>query len=414
MKKALLLMVVVLMVAFAILPQLAMAKDVTLRLAGWQSSPAEREMMEGMLKQFEAENPGIKVKYEIIQDNYEVKIKTMLAAKTAPDVFYADIFWVKPLMKRGVLLSLNKYMPTTGTKIGDFLPSLMEGFTYKGEVYGIPKDFNTLAIFYNKEMFDAAGIAYPSGNWTWDDFRAAAKKLTKVSSDPAKSQYGITLPVDLARLIPFIFQAGGIVINDDDEVSLSLDAATKAFELYAGFQAKDRSSVLPSEVGAGWMGDSFAKGRAGMALEGGWLNSYLKGNFPDLKYGVSELPKGPAGRGNVYFTVSYSASKLTKYPEEAWKLIEFLTNTDNQRKVMEAGFALPTRRALENADYLLKRPEIAAIFKGYAYAKPWYVGEQYTQVTQAIQDPLNEAMLGKISPADAAKQAMKALSRISK
>ncbi len=391
----------------------AAAGKVTLVLSGWQASPEEQQLVKDALEVFAKKYPDIEVKYEPIVEDYSTKIKTMLAARNAPDVFYVDIFWAEPLMKRGMLLALDPYMAKTGTKRSDFAETLLNGFTYNGKTYGIPKDFNTLGLFYNKKMFDEAKIPYPTPDWTWDTLRDVAKKLTKVVGDPAKDRYGICLPVDAARFRPFLVQSGAQFVDRTGTKCLfASPEGIRALDFYTSFKTKDKSAVIPSEVGAGWGGDAFGKERVAMVLEGGWLIPYLNNNFANVEYGVCELPKGPAGRGNVYFTVSYSVAASCKHPEEAWLLVEHLTGYENQKKVLETGFALPTRVALGDHPFFKDNPNMAAIFKGYAYAVPWQFGEHSEKIMNVLNQAIEKVYLRNESPEKAMKDAVKEIDGI--
>jgi carbohydrate-binding protein len=176
------------------------AEKVTVRLSGWASSPAETALLESLLYKFSIENPDILVKYEPITGDYKQVLLTSIASGTEPDIFYVDIFWWLELAANDALLPLDNLMATSGVSRDDFIPALIDAFTYKGKTYGIPKDFNTLGMFYNKALFDKAGLAYPTDDWTWDDLRAAAEKLTDLS-DPNRPVYGFCTPPD-PRSVP--------------------------------------------------------------------------------------------------------------------------------------------------------------------------------------------------------------------
>ncbi|MCR4402021.1 MAG: ABC transporter substrate-binding protein [Firmicutes bacterium] len=406
--------VVLCAVLIAALAAGAVAADkVTLVLSGWQASPEEQQLVADALKVFAQKHPNIEVKYEPIVEDFATKIKTMLAARNAPDVFYVDIFWAEPLMSRGMLLALDPYMAKTGTKRSDFAETLLNGFTYNGKTYGIPKDFNTLGLFYNKKMFDEAKIPYPTPDWTWETLREVAKKLTKIVGDPSKDRYGICLPVDAARFRPFLVQSGAQFLDKTGKKCLfASPEGVRALDYYTSFKMKDKSAVIPSEVGAGWGGDAFGKERVAMVLEGGWLIPYLDNNFANVEYGVCELPKGPAGRGNVYFTVSYSVAASCKHPEEAWLLVEHLTGYENQKKVLETGFALPTRVALGDHPFFKSNPNMAAIFKGYAYAVPWQFGEHGEKIMNVLNQSIEKIYLKNEQPDKAMNDAVREIDGI--
>ncbi len=349
-----------------------------IRLSGWSSSPTEDALLQDSVNAFMAANPNVKVKWEPIAQDYETVLKTNLAAGTEADVFYADIFWIDSLMKTGKLLALDDYMAKTGTK---------KAFSYNGKVYGIPKDFNTLGLVYNKDLFKAAGVAEPTNDWTWTDLQTAAKKLT------SGSVVGLSLPADAARFVPFLWQAGGDLNNINNAAGIA------AVDFYTGFEAKDNVSKLPSELGMGWAGEAFEKGKAAMVFEGGWLPADLNNNFKTVNYGVVQMPKGTAAKSNLIFTVSYSISAKTKNPSAAWALANYLTGSDNQTKVLKAGFALPTRQALSSS---ITNPNSKAIFDGAPYGKPFnYASANTGKVNDEINKALESVMLKKSSTKDA-------------
>ena len=357
------------------------------RISGWSSTPTEDQLLTDSIKAFMTANPGVNVKWEPIAQDYETVLKTNLAAGTEADVFYADIFWVDSVMKTGKLLALDDYMSKTGVKKDDFVPTLINAFSYQNKIYGIPKDFNTLGLVYNKDLFKAAGVAEPTNDWTWDDLKAAAKKLT------SGSVVGLSLPADAARFMPFLWAAGGDLAN------INNDKGQAAVDFYTGFEAKDSVSKLPSELGMGWAGEAFEKGKAAMVFEGGWLPADLNNNFKTVNYGVVQMPKGSAGKSNLIFTVSYSISAKTKNPSAAWALVNYLTGKDNQSKVLKAGFALPTRQALSSE---ITNTNSKAIFDGAPYGKPFnYASANTGKVNDEINKALESIMLKKSSVKDA-------------
>jgi multiple sugar transport system substrate-binding protein len=357
------------------------------RISGWSSTPTEDALLTDSINAFKTANPGVNVKWEPIAQDYSTVLKTNLAAGTEADVFYIDVSDIDSLMKTGKLLALDDYMGKTGTSKSDFVSTLINAFSYNGKVYGIPKDFNTLGLVYNKDLFKAAGVAEPTNDWTWDDLTNAAKKLT------TGGVVGLSLPADAARFMPFLWQAGGDLANINNAAGIA------ATDFYTGFEAKQSLSKLPSELGMGWPGEAFEKGKAAMVFEGGWLPADLNNNFKTVNYGVVQMPKGTAGKSNLIFTVSYSVSAKTKNPNAAWALTNFLTGADNQAKVLKAGFALPTRAALSSQ---ITNTNSKAIFDGAPYGKPFnYASTNTGKVNDAIGKALESIMLKKSSTKDA-------------
>lgn len=386
------------------------AEQTVVRLSGWASSPAETALLESLLYKFSVENPGITVKYEPITGDYKQALLTAIASGTEPDIFYLDIFWWQELAKNEVLMPLDDLMASTKTAKGDFIPTLMEAFTYKGKLYAIPKDFNTLGLFYNKDLFTKAGVAEPTDDWTWDELKDAAAKL----SAPANNIYGMGVPADPGRFPIFAFQNGGNIMNGDfSDTELDSDKTVGAAEFYTGFKA-DGSGALPSDVGEGWQGTVFGKGQFAMVYEGGWLIPYLKSSFPNTNYGVVVPPAGPGGEGNLIFTVGWGMSANTKNAEAAWKVIDFLTNEASQTQVLESGFALPSRVALQDSEYLKNNPASAAIFRGASQgAKPFFWGsvgsDVNDQMSKALERIYKEGATAADSFANGAKEVRDAI-----
>jgi multiple sugar transport system substrate-binding protein len=385
------------------------AAKTEVRLSGWASSPSETALLESLLYQFSVANPDIIVKYEPITGDYKQAMLTAIASGTEPDVFYVDIGYFQEFAKSGVLLPMDDLMAATGTTPDMFIPSLMAAFTYNGKVYGIPKDFNTLGLFYNKGLFDAAGLAYPTDAWTWTDLQNAAKALTNLT-DPKKPIYGFCDPADAGRFPVFVEQNGGSVMNTDlTDTTLDSQQAIEAAKFYTDFRV-NKIGATPADVGEGWQGTVFGKGQCAMVYEGGWLIPYMTSSFPGVQYGVSRLPAGPAGKGNLTFTVSWSISNNTKHADAAWKVVEFLTNEASQTTVLQSGFALPTRVSLQSNEFFTTNANSAAIFNGaFDNAVPFYWGPAGSDVNDQMGKALDRIYLENQSPADSMAQAAAAI-----
>jgi len=373
----------------------------TIRFSGWTSTPAEDQLLKDELAAFKVKFPNINVTYEPVPQDFRTKLKAQLASGTEPDAFYVELGDAAGFMQKHVLLDLRSEMAKTGTNASDFSGQVLGAFKQGDAIYGVPKDSNTLALFYNKDMFTAAGVATPTKDWTWQDLTDAAKKLTK------PGQWGLITNADSARWAPFVYQNGGQVLNSGNTKSMLLDPATvEATKYYLSFK-QNGSGTYSGALGAGigWPGDAFAKGKAAMVMEGGWLIPFMK-DYPNIHWSATELPKGKQ-RGNLVFTVGYSISAKSKNPDAAWVLLNYLTSPDNQKTVLHSGFALPTRTALASDPYFADHPAESAIFAANAYAKPFSWGINSGKVADAISAALERVLLGKQSVDDSLKQADK-------
>ncbi len=370
--------------------------EVKLTVAGWSSSPAEDALVQQALNQFMQQNPNIKVVWQVIPGDYPTKMRANVASGNVPDVFYLQPGMAQEYIKSGKLLNLSPYMDRDHVPASDFYASLMQPFDCAdGTVFGIAKDWNSLGLFYNKTMFQQAGLGDPS-NWTWNDLQNAAQKLTK------GNVHGIALPPDASRWGAFLFADGGQMLsNDGKQAAFNSQQGIDAATFYTSFQL-NHTGVRPGDVGAGWDGDAFGKQQVAMTFEGGWMIPFMTQSFPNVQYGIAPVPMAPNGkRGNLLYTNAWAAYSGTKYPDAAWKLIKFLTAAGHQGDVLHDGFALPTIKSLANDPYFQQNPGVAVLQQGADYGHADFYGAADSQIHTELGNALQSIMLGKASVQDA-------------
>ncbi|MGA7934232.1 MAG: ABC transporter substrate-binding protein [Kovacikia sp.] len=381
----------------------------TIRLSGWQSNPNEKQLLEKIIRDFEAKNPTIKVKYEVINSEYMDVIKTRLIGDVAPDVFYLDAFEAPLLMKYDVLEPLDRYL-TPDFNLADFEPSLVNAFRYQGKLLGLPKDFSTLALVYNKKAFAAAGIAHPPE--TWNGFLADAKQLTvDLNKDGKPDQYGFGVAPELARQTIMIKAFGGRLINPQGYATFAEPNGIKGLQLMVDQYRNDRSSVQPTDVGATWGSEMLGQGKAAMVIEGPWSIPYFKQTFPKLDFGTAEVPRINGKSETMAFTVAYVMNRKTKHKEAAWKLIAYLIGKEGMKVWATQGLALPSRRSVLAAAGYHKNPLYAPFAKGAHYATIWQAGENLPTIRMNFNNQLISALLGEQPLADAMKKAQDTANR---
>ena len=204
------------------------------------------------------EAEGITIQYEPLEGDYNAALTNALSAGTAADLFYLPGETAPGFIATGKVLPLNDLVDTSA-----YVDSLMQVFTQDGNVYGIPKDFNTLAVFYNKDLFDEAGVEYPNADDDWNTF---ADKLRAVN-DLGDDVYGACLPADFARMGAFAYANGWQPFDADGQANLQDPAFVEAFDWYTGL-VQEGVAVQPSDIGAGWPGDCLAKEQSAVAIEG--------------------------------------------------------------------------------------------------------------------------------------------------
>ncbi|MEW6047416.1 MAG: ABC transporter substrate-binding protein [Bacillota bacterium] len=403
-----------LVVLVASVPALA---STVVRVSGWGGT--DIAIVEELIERFvrPAVKPyDIEVKYEPIAEEFSGYLFNSLSAGTAPDLFYVDIFWAEPLMRTGQLEPLDPYLAKSNVlRKDDILPKLLAGFTYNGKIYGIPKDFNTLAVFYNKDLFDEAGVAYPDANDTWDTF---AEKLRKVSR-PEDGIYGIALPPEYARFGAFAYSAGFKLFDDNGKSDLSQPGFVEAFKWYTGL-VKSGVAIQPADIGQGWGGGAFATEKVATAIEGAWILGFLRDQAPNLRYGATLIPKNPrtGQRGNFIYTVSWSVNAASKVKAEAFKVLEALTSPEAQQWVLRRGLALPSRKSLLNDPYFKQdTPEAKAnlvVFQGASDGNvhPFQFGRYGGDWMTPVNEALTAVMSGEMNVDQALAQAQRQLNEL--
>ena len=384
-------------------------EHITIRLSGWQSNPNEKQLLEQVLNQFEIQHPNIKVKHETINDQYMDVIKTRLIGDAAPDVFYLDAFEAPLLMKYGVLEPLNSYI-NPEFNLNDFEPTLLKAFQLGNRIYGLPKDFSTLALFYNKKAFQSAGINQVPQ--TWSELRDVSQKLTiDQNRDGRKEQYGFGIAPELSRQYFMMTAFGGRLIDRQENADFFTSESLKGLQLIIEQYRKDQSSAQPSDVGASTGSEMFGQGKAAMVIEGTWAIPYLQETFSQLEFATAEVPTVNGKKGTMAYTVAYVMNKKTKNKEAAWKLIAYLTNQEGMKAWAKEGLVLPARKSvLEELGYV-NHPLYSPFVRGADYATIWQAGETLPTLLTHFNNQFISALIGEQSLRQAMKKAQQSANK---
>jgi multiple sugar transport system substrate-binding protein len=377
------------------------AVEPALQLLAWSGSEAEAGYFEQWLERFRQSDTGSAVTVTLAAE-YETKLATALAANPPPDVVLLDSARVRTLAAAGALAPLDGAL----TAPDDLHPLVRAGFTHNGALYCAARDLRTLALIYNRERFDAAGLAYPTTDWNWDALRSAAEALT----NQAQNQYGISLPPDFSRWLPFLYQAGGAVTDETwTTVTINNDAARTAMGYYVGL-VRDGFAVPAAGLDSSWAGEAFAQGQAAMIIEGNWIVPYLAANAPALRYGIAELPAGPQGRATLAFASCYAVPANAPKLELARQLVGFLTAPDSLAAWAEVSNALPSLLTLLDR-WRQSHPEQAAFYAGLGPARLWEFDPRFNSFFTTVNSGLQQAFLGVRSVDDILNEADGAANR---
>ncbi len=357
-------------------------KDV-IRFSSWQSNPSEKRLTDSLLQTFAKKYPGSKVKFELIPGNYSEKIQLMLGTHSAPQLFYIKDMVAPSYLRYDVLQPLNEFIEKDSSfDLPDFYPQFVEAFTRNGKIYGIPKDFGAFVLFYNEDMFKAAGFTRPPKDWA--ELEEFSKKLTiDTDGDGKIDQYGMVVEPSIDKLMPFVFQNLGGFQDKDGNLMVNTPEFEGALEFYYGLYKKNIATI-PSEVSMNSTEEVFGRKRAAMLVSGGWFLPQLKDQYADVNYKVAFLPKGKQ-MATIAFTVSYSSAKENPLKAETWKLLSYLTGKEGMKVWTGTGIAMPTRKSVAEELGYIKHPLYKYFMGSVEFAKVFQVdyNERWYSITQS-------------------------------
>lgn len=307
---------------------------------------------EEVVERFEEQHPDISVNLQNVSgEEYYDRLATRIASNTMPDVFYfrggsGD----HRFTHRGVLHSLDEAVKRDADEINidDFIDSQIEELKFEGEWVALPYDYSSIAVYYNKEMFDEAGVDYPTNDWDWDDLIEKAKQLTK-SNGGVTTQYGIgNTPLDFPAnfMAGAVWTMGGEFFNEDyTQTYLDEPETIEAFRYLANIAREHE--VAPSDV-SNLAGNPFFTERAAMMLDGSWATMQYRARC-DFPFEVVMMPKNPeTGERTVAATGgSFAINENTDNFEAAWELVKFLVSPESLRTlIVEPIRSVPPRESL--------------------------------------------------------------------
>jgi multiple sugar transport system substrate-binding protein len=313
---------------------------VTLQYGIWD--PVQQPAMQKIVDAFEEKNPNIDVKIQVTPfAQYFTKLQTAVTGGSAPDVFWMNGPNSKLYASNGVLAPLD------GVDTSKYSRGLVDIYTYEGKLYGVPKDFDTIGVWYNKKLFDAAGVAYPKAGWTWDDYLAAAKALT----DKAAGVWGSAAVLnDQQNYYNTIPQAGGYVISKDGKKSGFDDPATLAGIRFWVDQIKDGVSPTQQQMTDTSPEDAFLSGKIAMYWSGSWsANKYAQDAAAKATLDVAPLPKGPDGNQSVIHGLANVANAKSPHLDAAKKFAEFASGKEAAAIQAESGAVIPAYEGTQQA-----------------------------------------------------------------
>jgi multiple sugar transport system substrate-binding protein len=383
----------------------AIESGATLRVSSW-GDESEQAVNKAALARFNQVYPDVKITYEPQPSDYDTKMLAQIKGGSEPDVFYVDPGLGFQLIPNGVLMDLGPALAETGRSKDDYFPSLINTFIGKdGKVYGLPKDFGSLAIFYNTDMVKNP----PKEGWSQDDMTNFIKE--NVQGSGQTKVYGFSADPDPERWMAFALASGAKII-DNNKCAINSDIGVSTLDWWYGLYSSG-NATQPSDVGASWSGEAFAKKRIASTAQGGWLIPFLndpKANF-GVKYDGVALPVGKnGGKGDLLFFNAWGASAKSKYPKAAAALTLFLASRENEDAILQTGFALPTLKGMENDPYFqgtgVDNKISKVLYDTASFGTPdYYGGINDSKIKKALSDATQRVYAKQQSSKDALNQA---------
>jgi len=372
----------------------------------WSLDSDRGVVVQALVDGFMADNPDIVVEIRDTGVQNDVFVTEVIAGNAADVVMFGED-GVTLFAPQDAFVDLTPYIDAwDDAKVSDFYESVWAFGAHDGAQYGVPWIAHSMALIYNKGMFEAAGLDPEAPPQTWDELYDYATQLT------TGDQYGFGLVGmqghDMAwNWYNFVWQNGGSLASETDggwTVDLNSPEALEALEFYLSL--RDVAPPEASTTGAGEADGLFVQERVAMYVLGPWAIAGVRNNAPHIDVGTAPLPYSREQATTVGAGL-LTVPRTSEHPEAAMRLIDYLTEVENQVKLVSTGFAfrIPTRQSAVEDPWFADNPEYIPFVEGLGYGHVPTVLEiagQYNQVhSEAVQPALSAAFIGASSPADA-------------
>ena len=377
--------------------------EVELKFSIW-GNEQHAEMYEELLTGFYEENPNVKVKIDLIPfPDYQQKMSVLAAGNELPDVGWVSEAMVSQFINNDILNDISEFQEDEEFDMEDFIPSTLELWKHDGKLLGLPFSTPPMILYYNKTMFDDAGLETPKelamkGEWTWEQFEESAKALSKGEGN--NRTYGARLFrewTNFATLPSHTISYGGSMFSEDmKEFTWNSPEGIKTFELINRMMFEDKSHVPPGES------IEYESGKVGMYSA---MYSYMTNarQIKDFEWDIAPLPKGPNGRAPLLGQAGIVTFKGSEHPEEAKALLKYLESKKGIQA--QSAFFVPARKSVLESDEFVDVPnnpprdsiELAMIDQmneGYTYP----LHEDWTKIESEIIKGIDKLFAKMESP----------------
>ena len=364
----------------------------------------------GLMKDlFEKDNPNIKINIETFgYDTYSTQLQTRIGGGDAPDCFELGLDAFPSYVDQNAILPLDDLTAATSTDLSVLTDKSVQAFSLNGTKYGMPYSYSTVVLIYNKDLFDQAGVAYPTADWTWADADAAALKIKALGDD----YYGLIQPISTYEFFKVVKQYNGGLLNDDN-TAFTVNRPENVQALQRLCDNVLVSNICPSTEQRGSLDEwgVFKLGKAGMIVTGIWA-------FPSFttdcafNWDIAVEP-GAATKATHYFANGLCVSADSKNAEAAYKWIEFLATSEQVAQLrVQLGWELPCatyQSAMDQYAKLTPPANRQAVFDSLNYVVPVPQIAEFSQMADILGAELEAASNGSKTPQQALDDAQAAL-----
>lgn len=369
-------------------------KDENVTLSFWNGfTGPDRPAYEEMVKRFEQAHPNIKIEMDVQPwDSLLTKLPSSLVSGQGPDIAAFNASLIPQYAKAGNILALDELYSSGDIDQSVLPPSLIKHMQYNGKFYGAPANFATLMMYYNKDLFTAAGLDPEKPPTTWDQWKDAILKTTKTGSN---AQYGLVLGdhATIPNWPILIWGGGGDIVSADGKSSRLADPKTiEAVKTWSDLVIN--SGISPVNLTGAECDKLFQTGKAAMSITGPWMTPGF--TAAGLNYAVAPIPAGPGGPVTLADSVALVAGKNTKHKEAVQEFMKFWNSKESQITLsVQSGFP-PARTDLAN-DPELQKNAFAAQFATVANDAKFYLGglEQSNKIDTDIFIPAIQSITNK-------------------
>ncbi len=336
----------------------AEGEKTVLKLGTFHTGPTVEYWENVKFKEFE-EKTGIKV--EVVTVNQADTVSTYMtwnAADTLPDLTLVSFNFLNSLAAQGMLVDLDSYMAENDPEydMNRFFPAMIDSYRYQDKLYGLPTDLDQGLMWYNKDLFDAAGVPYPDGTWDWNDLEENAKLLT--SGSDASKVYGLTWKLEFGNeLTPWLRQNGTDYYSEDGKTcTLNTPEAVEALELVTRMVVDDKSCTIPTANEP-----FFESGKAAMRLHvGPWFAHYVLPDV-DFNWGVAPVPVGPKGGSVLGYGAALGIFESSKNKDAAWEFVKWFMSDEEMLDRAKQFSWFPTVASIFDNEEFMSNDELMSM-----------------------------------------------------